>query len=48
MDIANLGYIIAAYLVAAVVLAAMVGTILLDYRRLRRSLDRLFNERSKP
>jgi len=40
-DIPHLGFIVAAYLVAAATIVAMTGAILLDYRRLSRALDRL-------
>ena len=41
MDPQNLGYIVAAFALAAVVLAAMVAAILLDERRLRQALTEL-------
>ncbi len=36
---AHLGFIVAAYAVAAVVIAGMIGFVLLDYRRLTADLD---------
>ena len=48
MDIPNLGFIAAAYAIAAVVLAGMVAAIMLDYRRLRRALARLGDGRVNP
>jgi heme exporter protein CcmD len=35
----HLGFVFAAYAVAAVVIAAMIGAIVLDYRRLSAELD---------
>ncbi len=35
----HIGFVIAAYSVAAVVIAAMIGTVVFDYRRLRAHLD---------
>jgi len=36
----HIGFIIAAYSVAGAVLAAMVGSVVLDYRRLSAELDK--------
>ena len=36
----HIGFIIAAYAVAAAVLAAMIGAVVLDYRRLSAELDK--------
>ncbi|MBV9288013.1 MAG: heme exporter protein CcmD [Hyphomicrobiales bacterium] len=36
----HIGFIIAAYAVAGLVLAAMVGSVVLDYRRLSVELDK--------
>ena len=36
----HIGFVIAAYSVAAVVLAAMIGSVVLDYRRLSADLDK--------
>jgi heme exporter protein CcmD len=36
----HIGFVIAAYSVAAVVLAAMIGSVALDYRRLSADLDK--------
>jgi len=35
----HIGFVIAAYSVAAVVLAAMIGSVVVDYRRLSADLD---------
>jgi len=35
----HIGFVIAAYSVAAVVIAAMIGSVLIDYRRLGVHLD---------
>lgn len=35
----HLGFVVAAYTVAAVVIAAMIGSVVLDYRRLSAALD---------
>lgn len=35
----HIGFVIAAYCVAAVVIAAMIGSVLFDYRRLSADLD---------
>ena len=35
----HIGFVIAAYSIAAVVLAAMVGSVVFDYRRLSTDLD---------
>jgi len=35
----HIGFVIAAYSVAAVVLAAMIGSVVLDYRRLSAELE---------
>jgi heme exporter protein CcmD len=35
----HIGFVVAAYSVAFVVLAAMIGSVVLDYRRLSASLD---------
>ena len=40
-DVPHIGFIVAAYLVAAVAIVAMIGAILVDYRRLNRALGRL-------
>jgi heme exporter protein CcmD len=40
-DIPHLGFIVAAYLVAAAAILAMIGAVLFDYRSLSRALDRL-------
>jgi heme exporter protein CcmD len=45
--IPHLGYIVAAFAVAAVVVAAMIGAIWLDYRDLTGKLARLEN-RERP
>ena len=37
----HLGFIVAAYVVAAAAIAAMIGAVLVDYRRLTRALTRL-------
>jgi heme exporter protein CcmD len=36
----HIGFVVAAYCVAAVVLAAMIGSVVLDYRRLSGDLDK--------
>ncbi|MGA7196342.1 heme exporter protein CcmD [Roseiarcus sp.] len=36
----HIGFVMAAYSIAAVVLAVMIGSVLLDYRRLSASLDK--------
>ena len=40
-EIPHIGFIVAAYLVSAVVILAMIGAIVVDYRRLSRALRRL-------
>jgi len=40
-EIPHIGFIVAAYLVTAAAIAAMIGAILVDYRRLGRALSRL-------
>ena len=35
----HIGFVIAAYSIAAVVLAVMIGSVVLDYRRLSADLD---------
>ena len=40
-DIPHIGFIVAAYLVTAIAILAMIGAILVDYRRLSRALGRL-------
>ena len=35
----HIGFVIAAYSIAALVLAAMIGSVVLDYRRLSADLD---------
>ena len=40
-EIPHIGFIVAAYLVAAVAILAMIGAIVVDYRRLSRALSRL-------
>jgi heme exporter protein CcmD len=40
-DIPHIGFIVAAYLIAALTILAMIGAILVDYRRLSRALSRL-------
>ena len=40
-DIPHFGFIVAAYLVTAVAILAMIGAIVVDYRRLSRALNRL-------
>ena len=45
--IPHIGFIVAAYLVTAVAILAMIGAIVLDYRRLSRALGRLDAERKK-
>jgi heme exporter protein CcmD len=45
MDIPHLGYIVAAYAVAAVVIVAMIGAIVVDYRDLAARLARLESRR---
>jgi heme exporter protein CcmD len=44
----HLGFIVAAYAVAAVTIAAMIAAILWDYRDLRARLARLDGEREGP
>ena len=44
----HLGFIVAAYAVAAVVIAAMIGAILFDYRDLVARLEKLDTRRSDP
>jgi heme exporter protein CcmD len=41
MDTPHIGFIVAAYGIAAVVIAGMIGAILVDYRGLRASLAAL-------
>jgi heme exporter protein CcmD len=36
----HIGFVIAAYSVAAVVIAAMIGSVVIDYRRLSAHLDK--------
>jgi heme exporter protein CcmD len=36
----HIGFVIAAYSVAAIVLAGMIGSVVLDYRRLSGDLDK--------
>ena len=48
MDNPHFAFIAAAYGVAALALAGMVAAILLDYRRLRRDLARLGDDRAEP
>ena len=48
MDNPHFAYIAAAFGLAAIVLAGMIASILLDYRRLRRELAQLGDERSQP
>ena len=40
-DIPHVGFIVAAYLVTAIAILAMIGAIVVDYRRLTRALSRL-------
>ena len=40
-DIPHIGFIVAAYLVTAAAILAMIGAIIVDYRRLTRALSRL-------
>ena len=40
-EIPHIGFIVAAYLVTAAAILAMIGAILVDYRRLTRALSRL-------
>jgi heme exporter protein CcmD len=40
-DIPHIGFIVAAYVVATVVIIGMIGVILFDYRSLSRALERL-------
>lgn len=40
-DIPHIGFIVAAYLVTAIVILAMISAIVVDYRRLSRALRRL-------
>ena len=47
MDIPHLGYIVAAYAVATVVIAGMIGAILIDYRDLSAKLARLEARRGR-
>jgi heme exporter protein CcmD len=47
-DIPHLGFIIAAYGIAAVVVAAMIAAILLDYRDLTARLAKLETRRDEP
>jgi heme exporter protein CcmD len=47
-DIPHLGFIIAAYGIAAVVVAAMIAAILLDYRDLSARLAKLETRRDEP
>jgi heme exporter protein CcmD len=47
-DIPHLGFIVAAYGIAAVVVAAMIVTILLDYRDLTARLARFETRRDEP
>ena len=46
-DVPHIGFIVAAYLVTAIAILAMIGAIVLDYRRLSRALSRLDAERKK-
>jgi heme exporter protein CcmD len=46
-DIPHLGYIVAAYAVAAIVIVGMIGAILLDYRDLAARLARLEARRGR-
>ena len=39
MDDPHIGFVIAAYAIAAVVLIGMIGAVVLDYRRLEATLD---------
>ena len=41
MEIPHIGFIVAAYLVTAAAIVAMIGAIVVDYRRLTRALNRL-------
>lgn len=41
MNSANFGFILAAYVVTAVVVTGMIGAVMLDYRALRRALARM-------
>jgi heme exporter protein CcmD len=47
-DIPHLGFIVAAYGIAAVVVAAMIAAILLDYRDLSARLAKLETRRDEP
>ena len=40
-DIPHLGFIVAAYVVTALAILAMIGAVVVDYRRLTRALSRL-------
>ena len=46
-DIPHFGFIVAAYLVTAIAILAMIGAIVLDYRRLSRALSRLDAARNR-
>ncbi len=48
MDVPHLGYIVAAYAVTAVAIAAMIGAVLVDYRDLVGKLARLEARRGDP
>jgi heme exporter protein CcmD len=45
--IPHVGFIVAAYLVTAIAILAMIGVIVVDYRRLSRALSRLDAARKK-
>ena len=40
-EVPHIGFIVAAYLVTAIAILAMIGAIVVDYRRLSRALSRL-------
>ena len=47
-EVPHLGFIVAAYAVAVVVIAAMIGAILFDYRDLLAKLEKLDARRGDP
>jgi heme exporter protein CcmD len=46
-DIPHIGFIVAAYVVTAAAILAMIGAVVVDYRRLTRALSRLDAARNK-
>jgi heme exporter protein CcmD len=46
-DVPHIGFIVSAYLVTAIAILAMIGAIVVDYRRLSLALSRLDAARKK-